>query len=58
MTHGDRTDGKSMRIDAQFGQVRVGDQAMVHNVRINGDWGQGARRRLDVTVAKADGGRC
>ena len=56
MTRGDRAAGKSMRIDAQFAQVRVGDEAMVHNVRINGDWGQSASRRLDVVLAKADGG--
>ena len=47
--------GGPLRIDAQLAQVRVSETALVHNVRIAGDWPGSGRGKLDVSVSRDDG---
>lgn len=45
---------KTLHIDAQVAQARVGDEGVMKNVTIAGDWGPNGGR-ADVNVARADG---
>ena len=47
--------GAPLRIDARFDQVRMSGEGAVRNVRIDGVWGGGDRRRLEVQVLRDDG---
>jgi hypothetical protein len=46
---------KPLHLDAELAQVRVSDQAVIHNVKILGDVGPGDRRQLEVGVSRDDG---
>jgi len=44
-----------LHIDAQIGQVRVSDQALIRNVKVTGDWGARDHRRIDLSIDRDDG---
>jgi hypothetical protein len=44
-----------LRIDAQMAQVRLSESGLVRNVRVLGEWGEGAQRRLQITISRDDG---